>query len=62
MAFNTEKCKVMHLGKNNLKQNYNMGGQNLPIPKEEKDLGAIITDDFKVSSQCASAGKKVFRY
>ena len=53
MLFNVEKCKVMHLGKNNTKCQYIMGGQLLQTVSEEKDLGVIISDDLKVTSQCS---------
>jgi len=54
MAFNTEKCKVMHLGKENKKFDYYMNNQKLGVVNEEKDLGVFIrpTDDLKPSSQC----------
>ena len=55
MMFNIEKCKVMHIGNKNVKCQYSMGGQFLQVVTEEKDLGVIITDDLKVSKQCAKA-------
>jgi hypothetical protein len=58
MEFNIDKCKVMHLGHNNKKVEYQMHGKSLEIIKEEKDLGVIISDDFKVTKQCAKASKK----
>jgi len=56
MAFNTEKCKVMHLGKQNKKFGYYMNNQKLDVVNEEKDLGVLITDDLKPSSQCMPSG------
>ena len=58
MAFNTEKCKVMHLGKENKKFDYYMNNQKLGVVNEEKDLGVFIrpTDDLKPSSQCMPSG------
>ena len=55
MAFNTEKCKVMHLGKQNKKFDYYMNNQKLDVANEEKDLGALFTDDLKPNSQCRQA-------
>jgi len=48
MAFNTEKCKMMHLGKQNKKFDYYMNNQKIgcgTVVNEEKDLGVLITDD-----------------
>ena len=61
MLFNLDKCKVMHLGKNNVKSQYVMGGQILQEVSEEKDLGVIISNDLKVSSQCSKAAKTANR-
>jgi ribonuclease P/MRP protein subunit RPP40 len=61
MSFNIEKCKVMHLGYNNGEAKYFMGGRELAVVKEEKDLGVIISQDLKVSKQCAIAAKKGYQ-
>jgi len=48
MAFNTEKCKMMHLGKQNKKFDYYMNNQKIgcgTVVNEEKDLGVLVTDD-----------------
>ena len=42
MEFNVDKCKVMHLGKNNPKNSYSMAEVNLEETTEEKDLGVLI--------------------
>jgi hypothetical protein len=57
MLFNIKKCKVMHLGRANLKCEYSMEGVKLEVTKEEKDLGVLITDNLKPSAQCAQAAK-----
>ena len=44
MEFNVDKCKIMHLGKTNPKHAYTMGGGDLAITTEEKDLGVTIDD------------------
>jgi hypothetical protein len=54
MKFNTEKCKVIHIGVNNLKEEYFIGGKKLEEIMEEKDLGVIVSRNFKVSKQCMS--------
>jgi len=62
MLFNIEKCKVMHLGYNNLKADYVMDGSVLQCVSEEKDLGVIVSDDFKWEKQCCEAVKKLIEY
>ncbi len=39
MLFNVDKCKVMHIGLNNSKANYEMNGKYLEEVTEERDLG-----------------------
>ena len=47
MEFNVDKCKIMHLGKWNPKHTYTMGGVNLTVTKEEKDLGVIFDEKLE---------------
>jgi ribonuclease P/MRP protein subunit RPP40 len=61
MQFNVTKCKIIHLGAKNKKESFSLGGNELIKTTEEKDLGVIITDNFKVARQCASAAKKGFQ-
>ena len=64
MEFNVGKCKCMKLGKLSKAVEYNryiMGGKELEITKEERDLGVITTDNFKSSQQCNTAAKKANR-
>ena len=59
MNFNLEKCKIMHIGnKNNLFDEYAIGGHILERVEEEKDLGVLINDKFKVDKHCAMVAKK----
>ena len=63
MDFNSKKCKIMHFGNKNPKQSYCMGGYApagtvLQVVSEEKDIGVIVSDDLKPSSQCGKAVKK----
>jgi ribonucleases P/MRP protein subunit RPP40 len=58
MPFNIEKCKIMHIGNSNMKERYEMGGKVLEEVQEEKDLGIIVSDNFKVGKQCLKAAKK----
>ena len=61
MSFNVGKCKVMHLGKHNLEWNYVMRQQRLKVVAEERDLGVVLRDDLKVSSNCQQAYIKASR-
>ena len=53
MLFNTDKCKVMHIGNKNCGADYKMGDIPLAVVEEERDLGIIVQNDLKVSKQCA---------
>ena len=61
MSFNAGKCKVMHLGGHNLDWNYVMSQQRLKVVREEHDLGVVLRDDLKVSSNCQQAYVKASR-
>ena len=43
MKFNVEKCKVMHIGRNNPEYKYSMGGLGLAVVDKEKDVGSPYT-------------------
>ena len=58
MPFNVEKCKVMHIGHNNLNANYELLGHNIESVDREKDLGVLISKDLKFSQQCIEAERK----
>ena len=49
MPFNVSKCKVMHLGKKNIKGEYVLKGQKLTKTNEEKDLGVFFSESYKPS-------------
>ena len=57
MAFNVDKCKVMHMGRSNRRYQYTMGGKPLKVTEEEKDIGVYITSNLKPSTQCAAAAR-----
>ena len=44
MEFNVDKCKIMHIGRDNPGHAYTMGGVELTVTSEEKDLGVLIDD------------------
>ena len=57
MPFNVDKCKVMHIGYNNQNARYTLQGKEIQSVDQEKDLGVIISNDFKFSKQCIKAEK-----
>ena len=61
MAFNVDKCKVMHVGRTNIHSKYHMNDVQLGITKEEKDPGVIVVDDLMVAQHCAHAYSKANR-
>ena len=61
MEFNIDKCKVMHIGNSNKNFKYYMDSKELEMVQEEKDLGVLITNDLKASSQCVQACNKANR-
>ena len=52
MGFNIQECHVMHLGRNNPRFNYNLGGCQLVSVEEEKDIGVLITGNLKPGKHC----------
>uniref|UniRef100_A0A8C3PDM1 Reverse transcriptase domain-containing protein n=1 Tax=Chrysemys picta bellii TaxID=8478 RepID=A0A8C3PDM1_CHRPI len=58
MKFNSEKCKVMHLGMTNKNFSYKLGTHRLEVTEEEKDLGVLVDHRMTVSRQCDVAMKK----
>ena len=62
LSFNVDKCKVMHIGKNNPKIDYIMRTENenriLIETSEEKDLGVWITNDLKHEKQVIAASQR----
>ena len=55
MEFNTDKCKVMHVGRNNPKHKYHMDGVELGVTDEERDLGVWTKSSLKPTLQCMKA-------
>ena len=52
MEFNSMKCKVLHIGRNNPENDYYMRGVKLQDVDSEKDIGVHITKSLKPSEHC----------
>ena len=57
MAFNIKKCKVMHVGRGNPQNLYNMEGHQLEVTEVERNIGVMVTNTLKPSAQCAKAAR-----
>ena len=58
MSFNTYKCKVLHLGRNNRHHTYRLGNSLLISTEAEKDIGVIIDSKMNMGQQCGDAVRK----
>jgi len=58
IRFSKGKCRVLHLGRNNLIQQYKLGADLLESSSVERDLGVLVHDRLTMSQQCALAAKK----
>ena len=58
MCFNMDKCKVIHVGRNNPRRDYIMEGKKLIKVGEEKDLDVLVHQSLKPGSQEAKVVKK----
>ena len=57
MSFNVSKCKVLHMGSRNPRNEYTLNGVKLESAEEEKDLGVWISTSLKPTKQCATAAR-----
>ena len=57
MQFNTAKCHVMHIEKNNLKNVYMMNGIQLSGTTVERDIRVPVSCNLKPGQQCKKAAQ-----
>ncbi|CAM5162260.1 unnamed protein product [Natator depressus] len=58
MKFSKDKCKVLHLGRNNQLHRYKMRNDCVGRSSVEKDLGVIVDHKLNMSQQCKTVAKK----
>ena len=58
LKFNEAKCKVMHIGYNNTKYNFELYRQNFIKGAGGKDVGLIPRNDLKCATQCLAVSRK----
>ena len=58
MAFHPDKCKVMHIGHNNARNQYSINGNQIKEVSEKTDLGIVISEDLKSKKHIAKIVKK----
>ncbi|KAF7246201.1 RNA-directed DNA polymerase from mobile element jockey [Varanus komodoensis] len=58
MAFNVDKCKVLHLGHRNSCHKYRLGDKWLESSACERDLGVLVDCRLNMSQQCDAVVKR----
>ena len=47
MNFNKSKCSILHIGRHNLDNGYEINGTELRRLNSERDLGVLISQDLR---------------
>jgi len=58
MKFNKEKCRVLHLARNNPMHQHMLGADQLESSLAEKELDVLVDTMLNMSQQCALVSKK----
>ena len=61
LGFNSQKCKVMHFGRNNPCYEYVMNENTIESVTEDKDLGITVSNDLSFSKYICNAAAKANR-
>jgi ribonucleases P/MRP protein subunit RPP40 len=61
MHLNEDKCKIMHIGKRNAKNNYYINNRPVKETSCERDLGILISNDLKWHQQVSAVVSKANR-
>jgi len=58
MKFKKTKCNILHMGRDNLKHKYSLGGQWVESSPEEKHLVLLVDEKQDMAWQCALTAQK----
>ena len=61
MSINVEKCTVIHFGAKNSKYTYSINSKIITSTSQIRDLGILVDDDLKFSSQLDALKMKSYR-